>query len=93
VDVAATHRVADQFEAAAELIDGAVGQHLTRLAFGAASAGRSHAARGDALSAGLQRLAAQLSQWARASGEIAVALRASAERYADAESYAAARIA
>ncbi len=93
VDVAALQRVADQLGAAAELIDGAVGDHLARLAFGGASAGRAHTARGEALRAGLARLAAQLSQWSRANADIAVALRASAERYADAELYAAARIA
>ncbi|HSS23550.1 MAG TPA: type VII secretion target [Mycobacterium sp.] len=93
VDVAAVHRVADQLGAAAELIDGAVGDHLTRLAFSGASAGRAHTVRGDALRVELERLAAQLSQWSRTSGEIAVALRASADRYADAELYAAARIA
>ncbi len=93
VDVAALHRVADQFGAAAELIDGPVSDHLSRLAFGGASAGRAHTARGDALRVELERLAAELSQWSRASVEIAAALRASADRYADAELYAAARIA
>ncbi len=93
IDVAATHRVADQFGAAADLVDGAVSDHLARLAFGGASAGRAHTARGDALRVELERLAAELSQWSRASVEIAAALRASADRYADAELYAAARIA
>jgi excreted virulence factor EspC (type VII ESX diderm) len=93
VDVAAVHRVADQLGAAAELIDGAVGDHVTRLAFNGANAGRAHTVRGDALRVELERLAAQLSQWSRTSVEIAVALRAGADRYADAELYAAARIA
>ncbi len=93
VDVAAARRVADQLGAAAELIDGAVGDHMARLAFSGASAGRAHTARGDALHHELERLAAQLSQWSRATVDIAVALRASADRYADAELYAAARIA
>jgi hypothetical protein len=93
VDVAAVYAVACQFVAAADLIDDAVDNHLARLAFGAASAGRAHIARGDALRAGLQRLSAELSQWSRAAGEIAVALRVGADRYADAELYAAARIA
>ena len=57
------------------------------------SAGRAHTARGDALRAALDRLTAELSQWSRAAVEIAVALRASANRYADADVYAAARIA
>ena len=93
IDVGAVRAVADQFDAAADLVDRAAGDHLARLAFGGACAGRAHVARGDALRVGLQRLAAQLSQWSRAAGEIAVALRVSAGRYADAERYAAARIA
>ncbi|HKI43615.1 MAG: type VII secretion target [Mycobacterium sp.] len=93
VDASATYRVADQFDAAADLIDGAVGDHLTRLEFSGASAGMAHTARGDALHAALERLTAELSQWSRACTEIAVALRAGADRYADAELYAAARIA
>ena len=93
IDVPATYRVADQFAIAAELIDRAVSDHLARLAFSGASAGRAHTARGDALRVELERLAAELSQWSRASAEIAAALRASADRYADAELYAAARIA
>ncbi|MGO8769250.1 MAG: type VII secretion target [Mycobacterium sp.] len=93
VDASATYRVADQFDAAADLIDGAVGDHLTRLEFSGAGAGMAHTARGDALHAALERLTAELSQWSRACTEIAVALRAGADRYADAELYAAARIA
>ena len=93
VDVAAVYRIADQLDAAAEIIDGAVSEHLARLAFNGASAGRAHTARGDALRVELERLAAEVSQWSRAAVEIAVALRAGADRYADAELYAAARIA
>ena len=93
VDVAAVHRVADRLGAAAELIDGALRDHLARLAFSGASAGRAHTAHGDALHVELERLAAQVSQWARAAVETAVALRAGADRYADAELYAAERIA
>ncbi|HUH71244.1 MAG TPA: type VII secretion target [Mycobacterium sp.] len=93
VDVAAVQRVADQLDAAAELIDGALRDHLERLAFGGASAGRAHTTRGDALRVEFERLAAQLSQWSRATVEIALALRVGADRYADAELYAAARIA
>ena len=93
VDVAATYRVAQQFGASAEIIDRALRDQLTRLSFGGAVAGRDHAARGDAVRAELQRLVGELSQWSRASDEIAAALRASADRYSDAELYAAARIA
>ncbi len=93
IDVAAARHVANQFAMAADFIDRALGDHLTRLAFSGADAGRAHTARGDTLRAELQRLVAQVSQWSRASAEIAAVLRSSAERYADAELYAAARIA
>jgi hypothetical protein len=93
VDVGAVHRVADQMRGAAELIDAAVSDHLAGLAFSGVSAGRAHTARGDALRAQLDQLVAQVSHWSRASVAIAVALRSAAERYADAELYAAARIA
>jgi hypothetical protein len=93
VDAASVHRVADQLSAAAELINGAVADHLSGLAFNGANAGRAYTARGDALRGELERLTTQLSQWSRASVEIAEALRAGVDRYADAELYAAARIA
>lgn len=93
IDVAATYRVAQQFGAAAEIIDRALSDQLARLSFSGAVAGRAHTARGDALRGEVQRLVGELSQWSRVSYEIAAALRASADRYADAEVYAAARIA
>ena len=93
VDVAAVYAVADQLSAAAEMIDGAVANHLTWFSFNGARAGRAHAARGDALRTALERLAAELSRWSRATTEIGAALRAGADRYADADLYAAARIA
>jgi len=93
LDLAAVRRVANQFAMAAEFIDRAVSDHLSRLAFGGASAGRTHSARGDALRVELERLVAQVTRWSHASAEIAAALRSSAARYADAELYAAARIA
>ena len=92
IDSAAVHAVADRFGTAAELIDGAC-DHMARLAFGGSSAGRAYTARGDTLRAGLDGLATELSQWSRAAVEIAVVLRASANRYADADLYAEARIA
>ena len=93
IDCAAVHRVADQLRAAAEVVDSAVCDHLAALTFSGATAGRAYTARGDALRAGLERLATELSQWSRAAVEIAVVLRANANRYADADVYAAARIA
>jgi Excreted virulence factor EspC, type VII ESX diderm len=93
IDPAAVYAIADRFGVAAELVDDAVYDHMASLAFGGFSAGRAHTARGDALRGALDRLMAELSQWSRAAVEIAVALRASANRYADADVYAAARIA
>lgn len=93
IDTEATHRIADQFRAAADLIDRALSDQLGRLTFGGAAAGRAHTARGDALRVELERLTAEVAQWSRASAEIAAALRAGADRYADAETYAAERIA
>ncbi|OBH07480.1 MULTISPECIES: hypothetical protein [unclassified Mycobacterium] len=92
-DSPGVYRVSDQLDAAAELLDRAVGDHLARLAFGAASAGRAHTARGDALRVQLDRLTAEVTQWSRAATAAAAALRAGADRYADAELYTAARIA
>ncbi len=92
-DSSGVDRVADQLGAAAELLDRAVGDHLAQLGFGGASAGRAHTARGEALRAQLDRLTAEVTQWSRAATETAAALRAGANRYADAELYAAARIA
>lgn len=92
-DSSAVHGIADQLSAAAELIDGAVGNHLARLTFGGATAGRAYIARGDALRVQLERLTAEVGQWSRAAVETAAALRAGADRYADADLYAAARIA
>ena len=89
VDVSAVYAVADRLSAAAETIDSAVINHLARLAFNGASAGRAYTARGDTLRAALERL----TQWSRATAEISAALRAGADHYADAELYAAARIA
>lgn len=93
IDTTAVYAIADRFGDAAELLDAAVDDHLAGLAFGGFCAGRAHTARGDALRGQLDRLTAELSQWSRAAVEIAIALRASANRYADADGYAAARIA
>jgi hypothetical protein len=93
VDVAAVYAVADRLDEAAEILDDAVNDPLSRLVFGGSHAGRAYAARGDTVRAGLARLTAEVSQWSRATAEIGAALRSGADRYADAEQYAAARIA
>jgi hypothetical protein len=92
-DSSGVHGVADRLAGAAELIDGAVANHLVALIFGGSSAGRAHTARGDALRVELERLTTEVSQWSRAAVEIAAALRAGGDRYGEAELYAAARIA
>jgi hypothetical protein len=92
VDAAALRTVANRFDDAAHLIDGAVRTHFRSFAFDGATAGRSYIGHGDALRLALNRLAGEIAQWARATGEIANALRASADRYVEADLSAAARI-
>jgi Excreted virulence factor EspC, type VII ESX diderm len=92
VDVAALHAVARQYEAAADIVDGAVRTHLSGLGFDGAAAGRMHAARGDALRIAVDHVANQLRQWSRAAAEIAAVLRVSADRYAEADARAARRV-
>ncbi|ACC39565.1 type VII secretion target [Mycobacterium marinum] len=93
IDVAAVQVVAERLYAAAELIDNAIADHWARLTFDGAAAGRDYPSHGDALRAGLERLGAQLSQWSSATVDIAVAMRAAANHYVDADRGAAARIA
>jgi hypothetical protein len=92
VDVAAVRRVAREYAAAAEIVDSAVRTHLSMLAFDGAVAGRMHAARGDTLRTAVEVVVDQLRQWSRAAAEIAAELRASADRYADADARGARRI-
>ena len=92
VDTAAVRTVANRFDDAVQLIDTAVRTHFARLAFDGATAGRAYIGHGDALRLALYRLTGELGQWARATAEIASALRASAERYGEADLRAAARI-
>lgn len=92
VDVAALHSVARQYQTVAEIVDGAVRTHLTVLGFDGASAGRLYVARGDAVRAGVDHVADRLRQWSRACAEIAAVLRASADRYAEADAVSARRV-
>jgi Excreted virulence factor EspC, type VII ESX diderm len=92
VDAAALRTVANRFDDAAQLIDSAVRTHFGSLTFDGATAGRCYVGHGDALRLALNRLAGELGQWARATGEIAIALRASADRYIEADLSAAARV-
>jgi hypothetical protein len=92
VDVAALHAVARQYEAASDIVEAAVRTHLTGLSFDGATAGRMHVAHGDALRAAVDHVVGQLRQWSRAAAEIAAALRASADRYAEADARSARRV-
>lgn len=92
VDVGALRAGANQFDASAAMLAGAVRTHLDSLAFDGASAGRAYRADGDAIRSTLTRLAAAVSQWSRASAEVAAVLRVSADRYTDAELRGMARI-
>jgi Excreted virulence factor EspC, type VII ESX diderm len=92
VCAAAVRTVANRFDDAAQLIDGAVRTHFGSLAFDGATAGRAYIGHGDALRLALNRLAGELSEWARATVEIAHALRDTADRYVEADQSAAARI-
>jgi hypothetical protein len=91
-DVAALIGVARQYETVADIVDSAVRSHLTGLAFDGAAAGRMHVARGDALRSAVDHVVDSLRQWSRASAEIAAVLRASADRYAEADADAARRV-
>jgi hypothetical protein len=92
VDAAAVRIVANRFDETSQLIDGAVRTQFGKLAFDDTTAGRTYIGHGDALRIALNRLAGELSQWARASAEIAATLRASADRYAEADLSAAGRV-
>jgi len=92
VDVAAVHAIANRFDDTSHLIDAAVRTHFGGLLFDGASAGRMYVGQGDAIRFALHRLSGELVQWVRATAEIASALRISADRYAEADHYAAAGI-
>lgn len=92
IDIAAVRAVANRFDAGAEALNGAVRTRLAGLAFGGATAGQAHLARGDALRATLGRLTGELAAWGRAATEIATALRVGADRYAEADLRGASRI-
>ncbi|MGA5464182.1 type VII secretion target [Mycobacterium sp. NPDC050041] len=92
VDAAALHTAAQRYESAARLVDTAVRTHLDALTFDGAAAGRAHTTRGDALRAAVDDVVAPLRRWSTAATEIAVLLRLSADRYADADAAAARRV-
>lgn len=92
VDVAVLWGAAQQYDAIADILDAAVRTHLGSLSFDGAVAGRAHVAHGDAVRDCVGRVVARMQQWSRASREIAAALRAAADRYADADVRAGERL-
>jgi hypothetical protein len=92
VDVAALLDVARGYDALADAVDAAAGKHLTRLSFDGAVAGRAYTARGDALRNSVEHVGDGMRLWARACVEIASVLRASADRYVEADARAARRV-
>lgn len=77
VDPHALRAAAQQLDAAADLLDGAMSGHLVALRLD-----------GGTLRAGLDQLAADLAAWGRAARDTAVALRTGAERYVQDEAHA-----
>jgi hypothetical protein len=92
VDVAALVDVARGYDALADAVDAAARTHLTRLSFDGAVAGRAYTARGDALRHSVELIGDGMWRWARACVEIASVLRASADRYVEADARAGRRV-
>ncbi|MBX7432190.1 ESX-1 secretion-associated protein [Mycobacterium sp. Y57] len=92
VDTTAVRAIAREYETASSIVDGAVRGRVAELGFGSAAAGRAYLVQGDAVRRALGDVESALLQWARASAEIGVALRAAADRYQDAEARAAGRV-
>lgn len=92
VDLGTLRAIAREYETAATIVDDAVRNRLDHLAFGGAAAGRAYLGHGEELHRALRDVVASLRQWSRAATEIASALRASADRYVDADDRAAERV-
>jgi hypothetical protein len=91
VQVAALRDGAREYDSIADAV-AAARSHLTGLAFDGAVAGRSHAARGDALRASLGQIDEAMRQWTAACAGIAAALRLCADRYGDVDVRSARRL-
>jgi hypothetical protein len=92
VDVGALLDVASRCDTIADVVDGLARGQLERLSFDGAVAGRDHAARGNVLRRAVDDVVDQMHAWARATREIASALRASGDRYVDGDARGAARL-
>lgn len=91
IDVAALHDLARGYDTVADTVT-AARSHLTGLAFDGTVAGRSHAARGDALRQAIDGIDAMMVRWADTAAETAAALRASAGDYVCTDADAARRL-
>lgn len=92
VDVTALLDVARGYDALADAIEDAVRTHLARSSFDGAVAGRSYTPQGNAIRHSVEQIGDGMRLWSRASAEIASALRASADRYVEADARAARRV-
>ncbi|MCV7281989.1 ESX-1 secretion-associated protein [Mycolicibacterium flavescens] len=92
VDVTALTGIAREYQAVADAVGAAARTHLGGLNFDGAAAGRGYVAHGDAVRRAVDDIAGQLRRWSDAAAGIAGALRASADRYADADLRAAGRL-
>jgi hypothetical protein len=92
VDIGAVLAAAGRCDHVAVLVNDALRTHLTQLSFGGAVAGRSYAARGEAVRGSVDQLGDDMRTWARACVEIASCLRASAAGYVTAEARGTARL-
>ena len=88
VDPAALRAAAQRMDAAADIVTAALRTRLGGLQFDASVAGLGYAEAGGAVRAGVDRLVADMTQWADVARETAAALSAGADRYAEAESHA-----
>ena len=82
VDAAALRGIADRFDSIAQTLAGAA---RAGTGFGGATAGRAHVPDGEALRRGLDRLAGEVTDWARAAGEIAIGIRCGAIEYTESD--------
>ncbi|WP_234788872.1 type VII secretion target [Mycolicibacterium iranicum] len=92
VDTIAVRAMAQEFTVAAAILGEAARKHMVHFDFGAATAGRAHAGRGEALGEALAEVASSVREWSRAAAEIAAVLDVSADRYEDADAGAADRL-
>jgi hypothetical protein len=92
VDPAALQAAALRMDTAADIVLGILRANLADLRFDAAMAGSDYAGAGAGVREVLDRLVADMTQWAVAARETGAALRVGADWYADAESRAVAAL-